>query len=361
MTAPPRDRVRHAEVVLGCDDLDQTLAFFLGQLGFRLDVISPADDPAIATLSGYGLRVRLERGTGRPPGTLRLLCADPAAAGEVLSPNGTRVVLAPADPPLVLPDLQPELVVTAADPEARWHPGRAAMGYRDLIPSRLGGRFIASHIRIPDAGPVPDYVHYHKVRFQLIYCLAGWTRLVYEDQGEPFVLEAGDCVLQPPEIRHRVLEASAGLEVLEVGCPAVHDTHADHDLTLPNRAYWPERKFSGQRFVRHVARDAPWLPWRVAGFQYRESGIGEATEGLGGVRTVQVCADAVLPAPLPAHDAEFVFFFVVAGRLALTLADGTAIELERGASLVLPAGVEASITGASADLDMVEVSLPDQF
>jgi uncharacterized protein YjlB len=45
----------------------------------------------------------------------------------------------------------------------------------------------------------------------------------------------------------------------------------------------------------------------------------------------------------------------------LTLADGTAIELERGASLVLPAGLEASITGASADLDMVEVSLPDQF
>jgi hypothetical protein len=48
------------------------------------------------------------------------------------------------------------------------------MQYRDLLPSRLGGRYIASHIRIPDGGPVPDYVHYHRVRFQMIFCKAGW-------------------------------------------------------------------------------------------------------------------------------------------------------------------------------------------
>ena len=33
---------------------------------------------------------------------------------------------------------------------------------------------IASHIRVPD-GPVPDMVHYHKVGFQLIFCVAGWV------------------------------------------------------------------------------------------------------------------------------------------------------------------------------------------
>src|SRR3546814_7577110 len=104
------------------------------------------------------------------------------------------------------------------------------MHYRDLIPGRLGGRFIASHIRIPDGGEVADYVHYHRVRFQMIFCKTGWVRVVYEDQGPPFVLHAGDCVLQPPQIRHRVLEASAGLEVVELGCPAVHETCADHGL-----------------------------------------------------------------------------------------------------------------------------------
>ena len=110
------------------------------------------------------------------------------------------------------------------------------MQYRDLIPDRQGGRYIASHIRIPDGGPVPDYVHFHEIRFQLIYCYRGWVRVVYEDQGEPFVMNAGDCVLQPPLIRHRVLESSAGLEVVEIGVPAVHATHVDHERALPTPA-----------------------------------------------------------------------------------------------------------------------------
>ena len=40
--------------------------------------------------------------------------------------------------------------------------------------------------------------------------------MVYEDQGEPFIMREGDCVLQPPQIRHRVLESSGPLEVIEV-------------------------------------------------------------------------------------------------------------------------------------------------
>src|SRR5262245_30514988 len=116
---------------------------------------------------------------------------------------------------------------------AVWYVGRAGMQYRDLIPGRLGGRFIASHIRILDGGETQDYVHYHKAIFQMIYCKAGWARVVYEDQGPPFALEAGDCVLQPPEIRHRVLESSAGLEVIEVACPGVYERWVGHAVSLP--------------------------------------------------------------------------------------------------------------------------------
>jgi quercetin dioxygenase-like cupin family protein len=80
------------------------------------------------------------------------------------------------------------------------------MLYRDLIPGRLGGRYIASLISIPKGGPVADWVHFHRIALQLIYVRSGWVRVVYEDQGEPFVMRAGDLVLQPPQIRHRVLE-----------------------------------------------------------------------------------------------------------------------------------------------------------
>ncbi len=147
--------------------------------GYRLTTISPADDPRWADMDGPDA-VRLDR-TADDAGTITV---EPA--------------------PLTIPELAPELVVSRAA-DADHGEGRAGMRYRDLIPSRLGGRFIASHIAIPGGGRVPDYVHFHDIRFQLIFCHAGWVEVVYEDQGDPFVLRPGDCVIQPPEIRHRVL------------------------------------------------------------------------------------------------------------------------------------------------------------
>lgn len=142
------------------------------------------------------------------------------------------------------------------------------MDYRDLVPDRRGGELIASHIRIESGGPVSDYVHYHDVRVQLIYCVRGWVRLVYEDQGDPFVMTAGECVVQPPGIRHRVLECSAGLEVIEVASPAVHATHVDHELALPTTRR--DRTYGGQRFA-----------WCRRGELAR---VAAATEGLAEIR-----------------------------------------------------------------------------
>ena len=125
-----------------------------------------------------------------------------------MAPNGTRVEFEATETPPVIPDLVSSLTVQKAGVRSNWGIGRAGMHYRDLIPDRLGGRYIASHIRILKGGPVPDYVHHHHILFQLIYCYKGWVRVVYEDQGVPFLMHPGDCVLQPPHIRHQVLELS---------------------------------------------------------------------------------------------------------------------------------------------------------
>ena len=74
-----------------------------------------------------------------------------------------------------MPPTAHAFVVRRLDDGPPWVIGRAGMRYRDLIPGRLGGSIIASHIRIPDAGPVPDMVHYHTVGFQLIFCYHGWV------------------------------------------------------------------------------------------------------------------------------------------------------------------------------------------
>lgn len=238
-----------------------------------------------------------------------------------------------------------------------WYVGRAGMQYRDLIPGRLGGRFIASHIRIPDGGETQDYVHYHKALFQVIYCKTGWARLVYEDQGAPFLLEAGDCVLQPPEIRHRVLESSAGLEVIEVACPAEYETSADNETQLPTREVLPDRLFGGQRFLRHRAREASWEPWRLDGFESRDTGVAAATNGL--AATLVVKSNSAISASAKGHTGEFLFLFILQGEIGIDSREGNH-QLTAGASCVIPAGVDYTLQ-AGAGLEMLEVTLPAEL
>jgi quercetin dioxygenase-like cupin family protein len=239
-----------------------------------------------------------------------------------------------------------------------WYVGRAGMQYRDLIPGRLGGRFIASHIRIPDGGETQDYVHYHKALFQMIYCKTGWARLVYEDQGPPFALEAGDCVLQPPEIRHRVLESSAGLEVIEVACPAEYETQADHELRLPTRDVLPERLFGGQRFALHRASEASWAPWRLDGFEARDTGIAAATNGLAAARVVK--SKSATTATAHGHAGELLFLFILQGKLGIDSRGQGNHQLLDGDSCVIPAEVDYTLK-ADAGLEMLEVGLPAEL
>ena len=293
---------------MSCRDLESALDFYTGKPGFRLDLIYPADAPRVAELSGYGIRVRLE---------------------------------------------QDEQFQTSRDSE--WCTGRAGMQYRDLIPDRWGGRFIASHIRIPDGGPVPDYVHHHDVDFQMIYCYRGWVRVVYEDQGPPFVLQTGDCVLQPPHIRHRVLECSDHMEVIEVGSPAEHETQVDHDMELPTSKVDANRSFGDQRFVRHQSSYAKWFPGPYEGFEARDTGIGDATSGLASVLVLRPTGDVRSVAI--GSGAKFVFTFVLQGSMTLQHENASPHEYSAGDSFVISAGLPATIVEASDDLELLHVIL----
>ena len=313
MHSPPDiGAVGPAEMLLPCSALAQTLDFFVG-LGFRVETIFPAEDPHTASLSGHGLRLRLAPGDG-DPGAIRLACEQPR--GRVLiAPNGTRVELVDQDPPIDIPAVQPEFLITRQREGPSEGVGRAGMIYRDLIPSRLGGRYIASHIALPDGGPVADWVHFHKIRFQLIFCRRGWARLVYEDQGPPFIMAAGDCVLQPPRIRHRVLESSAGFEVVEVGCPALHETLADHAMDLPTITMRPDRDFGGQKFWRHVATKTSWTVDRLTGFEKRDTGVATAADG---VVDCYVLRPGVSSGFTPiVNTDEFLFGFMLEGSAVL--------------------------------------------
>ncbi len=345
-----------AEVVVPCIELDPTLAFFTSELGFRIEMITPADNPNTAIISGCGLRLCLRVGGSGKDVSLRL--SSSTRSPQLLqAPNGTQVEIISATSQVVLPPLQETLVISEFASDASWTVGRAGMRYRDLIPNRLGGAFIASHIHIPRGGPVPDYVHYHRISFQMIYCRSGWVRVVYEDQGEPFVMQAGDCVLQPPEIRHRVLESSDNLEVIEIGSPAEHETFAEHTITLPSSTLQPDRDFSGQKFVRHIASESPWLPWRYKGFEARDTGIDQATAGLASALTVRANKSASIHELN--HQHQLMFMFVLSG--SATLATGNDLEmkqLQAGTSVTLPSLLDFKLEVTTDNTQILVVELP---
>jgi quercetin dioxygenase-like cupin family protein len=350
-----------AEIRLPTQELRNDIPFFTKVLGMRMDMIYPADDPTVAVFSGYGLRLRIEKDAPEPAGTIRILTEDPDGFADgnrqLTAPNGTRIEIEDRNPPLVMPETKHAFVVRRLADQAPWIIGRAGMQYRDLIPDRLGGSIIASHIRIPDGGPVPDMVHYHTVGFQLIFCYRGWVDLVYEDQGEPFRLHAGNCVIQPPEIRHRVLYASNNIEVIEIGVPAEHVTTIDHEMELPNGPANPAREFQGQKFVHHKADDATWQPFRISGFTSRDTTISENTQNVAGVQVVK--PDGV--ADWSSHDADILFTFVMDGTMTLHGEGKDPYALEAGDAFVIPPGMKTKYSNVSEDLELLEVSLPGVF
>lgn len=348
-----------AEIRLPTQELRDDLPFYTKRLGFRLDSIYPADNPEVAVLSGHGLRLRIQKGASEPAGTIRILTDNPDgfAGGErvLVAPNGTRIEIDEANPPMVLPATEHAFVVRRLADQAPWVIGRAGMQYRDLVPSRLGGAMIASHIRIPDGGPVPDMVHYHKVGFQLIFCINGWVDVVYEDQGAPIRLTAGDCFIQPPEIRHRVLHASDGIEVIEIGVPAEHVTEIDHAMELPTPHLRPEREWQGQRFVHNEGAKGAFTPFRLPGFVTRDTTINAGTKG---VASVMVARPDGSETRWTKHDGDILFTFVMGGTMVLEGEGKEPFALSRGDAFVIPPGMATRYAQPSADLELLEVTLP---
>lgn len=355
-----KGHIHTAQVRIPCSDLDAMLDFLTSRLGLQLDMVMPADAPVLACVSGHGLQLRLQQDDAPQPVTLTLECDDTVAGDgmqEWQGPDGLRVRLVRDAPARTTAGPTCDQPVISRDRAAAWHTGRAGMHYRDLIPGRLGGRVIASHIRIPDGGRVPDYVHHHRVRLQVIYCRRGWVRLVYEDQGPPFVMQPGDCVLQPPHIRHRVLEASPGLEVMEIGSPAEHETFADHAMALPTGVNDPQRIFDGQRFTHHVAAGAAWTPLDDApGIEYRDTGIIHASAGLADVRVLRARPGASHPALSGQAARECHFVFVLEGRITLHAPDEYA--LQAGDAFTLPGAASYTLEAAAADTAWLQCTMP---
>ena len=94
--------------------------------------------------------------------------------------------------------------------------------YRDLGIAGATDGMVRAHVikMIPPCDPKEvSKRHFHDVEFQMVYVLKGWVKGEYEGAGVVTMRE-GSCWLQPPKIKHAVLDYSDDCELLEIIMPA---------------------------------------------------------------------------------------------------------------------------------------------
>ena len=356
-------------LVVPSPSFDEGLAFFLDELGFTLERITPSENPSLAILTGFGISICLDKNVETGPVVIRVSTEDRDLHGvEKTGPNGTKIVYDLNPDEQTYPMSEEPSTAISEGSSAHWTDGRAGMKYRNLLPQG-NWNYIASHIKVSGSGPVPDWVHYHDAQFQIIYCYKGSAKLVYEDQGDPFIFNAGDCVLQPPYIRHQVLESYDGLEVIEIVTPANHSTFSDHTMNLPNDTHNPARYFGDQTFIWDKAANRQWHSLETANGSSHEVGktgieIASARNGdvqlLRPSRRGETLSD-IIPFSQQASS-KFTLWFVLSGTAVCD--SGTSGQqriYENDAISALNTheeGMDVVFRNPSSDFSLLEVRLP---
>jgi quercetin dioxygenase-like cupin family protein len=93
-------------------------------------------------------------------------------------------------------------------------------GIADMTEGKVHIHMIKTTAPCPKGG---SGLHYHDLEFQMVYCLKGSSTVYFEGQGEQH-FEEGDCWVQPPCIKHNVLDYSEDYLLMEMTIPAEYET-----------------------------------------------------------------------------------------------------------------------------------------
>ena len=98
--------------------------------------------------------------------------------------------------------------------------------YRDLGINAATNGLVQAHVIqfVPPCRPEEvSKLHYHDVEFQMVYVLKGSIKTELEGQGA-ITMRQGSCWIQPPRVKHKVLDYSDDCELLEIILPANFET-----------------------------------------------------------------------------------------------------------------------------------------
>jgi quercetin dioxygenase-like cupin family protein len=97
---------------------------------------------------------------------------------------------------------------------------------RDMGFAKATGGMVQVHVNRrarPFNAAEVSHAHFHDTQFQMVYVIKGWSKSEFEGQGV-VEMRAGSCWIQPPGIKHNVLDYSDDYEILEIIMPAKYDT-----------------------------------------------------------------------------------------------------------------------------------------
>ena len=362
-TVDATEETKSIRSVVAAPKFESGLDFFVNKLGFKIVMISPADNPNYAILNRDQFTIALDKSAKAQPLFIEIPIEDQSLIGtDITGPNGTRVEYVPVvKRQNQASDLQSIVHISRVN-DTQWVHGRAGMSYRSLTGNH-NEISVASQIRIKGSGKVDDWVHYHDVSFQTLFCIKGSAKLVYEDQGEPFMFKEGDCILQPPGIRHQVLESFDDLEVIEVTSPADHATFSDFNMELPNSTVAHTRNFNGQQFTHDTPNSREAAPYRdsTSMTAYRTS-IGEASGNQGWVKEIYSHAKKekiLTPTSIgPEKPLSFFLWFVKQGSAQIEVQERKET-LRSGDSICFPYGflpsMEFSVLNHDSEFKVLEI------
>ena len=116
---------------------------------------------------------------------------------------------------------QTQKFTTSFAEKSKFSPGlRDYFEYRDLGFAEGSNGLVQAHVlrAVKPCPPGGTGRHTHSVQFQMNYILKGWMK--FELDGEVHTFQAGDAWMQPPNIKHELLDYSDDLENIEVVMPA---------------------------------------------------------------------------------------------------------------------------------------------
>lgn len=113
--------------------------------------------------------------------------------------------------------------------------------------------------------------------------------------------------------------------------------------------------------VLNHARDANWNDGLRGFFAYRDLGVAEATEGRVGAHVIRARGPSNEPGEPHRHTLDFQLVYVLRGWVDFEYDGVGRVRLEQGSSVVQPPGIRHAELAHSADLEMLEITLPASF